>query len=62
MVRIKPAFAERDKKQTSVLQIHGILVWIWIRIRESMPLMPLMDPDPVIFISDLQDANNKLIV
>ncbi len=39
---------------------HGILMWIRIWIRGSMPLW-LMDPDPAIFFIDLQDANKKLI-
>jgi hypothetical protein len=43
-----------------VLWIHDILVWI--RIRGSMPLTygSGSDPDPAIFIIDLQDANKKL--
>jgi hypothetical protein len=40
----------------AVLRIHDILVWI--RIRESMPLMD-PDSDPAIFIIDLQDANKN---
>ncbi len=42
-----------------MLRIHDILVWI--RIRGSMTLT---NPDvyPAIFVSDLQDANKKLIV
>jgi hypothetical protein len=43
-----------------MLRIHDILVWIRIRIRGSMPLTK-MDPDPDVFIIDLQDANKKLI-
>jgi hypothetical protein len=39
----------------AVLRIHDILVWI----RGSMPLQ--RDPDPVIFVIDLQDANKKLV-
>ncbi len=31
---------------------HDILVWTWIRI---------LDPDPAIFVIDLQDASKKLI-
>ncbi len=42
----------------AVFRIHDILVWI--RIRESMPLTN-EDPDPSIFITDLQDADKKLI-
>jgi hypothetical protein len=47
-----------------VLRIHDILVWI--RIRGSMPLTngsadPDVDPDPAIFVTDLQDANKKII-
>ncbi len=34
----------------SVFRIHDVLVWIRIRI---------LDPDPSIFVIDLQDANNK---
>jgi hypothetical protein len=47
----------------AVLRIHDILVWIRIRIRGSMPLIndPDADPDPSLFITDLQDANKKLI-
>ncbi len=41
----------------AVFRIHDILVWI--RIRGSMP--PDADPDPSIFIIDLQDASKKLI-
>jgi hypothetical protein len=36
-----------------VFRIHDILVWI------HMPR--LMDPDPAIFVIDLQEANKKLI-
>jgi hypothetical protein len=43
----------------AVLRIHYILVWI--RIRGSMPLINGPDPDPVIFVIDLQDANRNLI-
>jgi hypothetical protein len=62
-----------SQKQTfeTVLQIHGILVWIRLRIwiRGSTPLImdpdpdldPDADPDPAIFLIDLQDANKKLI-
>jgi hypothetical protein len=43
-----------------VLRIRDILGWI--RIRGSMPLAdPDADPDPAIFVIDLQDANKKLI-
>jgi hypothetical protein len=46
----------------AVFRILDILKWIRIRIRGSMPLMdPNSDPDPSIFIIDLQDANKKLI-
>jgi hypothetical protein len=31
-------------------------IWVWIRIRGSVPL----DPDPAIFVIDLQDAKKKL--
>ncbi len=54
----------------AVFRIHDILVWIRIRICGSMPLMgngsgsedPNLDsdPDPAIFVIDLQDANKKL--
>ncbi len=40
----------------AVLRIHDILVWI--RIRRSMPLTNL---DPPFFVTDLQEANKKLI-
>ncbi len=43
----------------AVFQIHDILMWIRIRIRGVC--LPLMDPDPAIFVIDLQDANKKLI-
>jgi hypothetical protein len=50
----------------AVLRTHDILVWIRIRIRgsECLWLMypdPDSDPDPAIFVIDLQDANMKLI-
>jgi hypothetical protein len=40
------------------------LVWILIRIRGSMPLTngSRSDPDPAIFVSDLQGANKKLFI
>ncbi len=41
-----------------VFRIHDILAWI--RTRGSMPLSNA-DPDPSIFITDLQDANKKVI-
>jgi hypothetical protein len=37
---------------TPVFRIHDILAWIRIRI---------LDPDPAIFVIDLQDANKKLV-
>jgi hypothetical protein len=42
-----------------VLQIHDILVWI--RIRGSMPLTNGfgLDPDPAIFVIDLQDITKN---
>ncbi len=43
----------------AVLRINDIL--LWIRIRGSMPLLMDPDPDPSIFIIDLQDANKNLI-
>ncbi len=42
-----------------MLRIHDILVWI--RIRESMPLTNGSGSDPVIFVTELQDTNKKLI-
>jgi hypothetical protein len=49
-----------------MLQIHDILGWI--RIRGSMPLSNesgsgsrIPDPDPAIFLIDLQDSSKKLI-
>jgi hypothetical protein len=50
-----------DDRQ-AVLRIHDILMWIRIRvwIIGSMPLTNA-DPDPAIFVIDLQDANKKLI-
>ena len=52
-----------------MLRIHDILVWIRIRIGSADPCLELMDPDsdpeadadPAIFVTDLQDANQKLI-
>jgi hypothetical protein len=50
----------------SVLRIHDILGWI--RIRGSMPLtngsgsgswVRILDPDPAIFVIDLQDASKN---
>jgi hypothetical protein len=35
--------------------------WCGIRIRGSMPLTDGPDPEPAIFVFDLQDANKKLI-
>jgi hypothetical protein len=32
-------------------------ILVWIRIRGSMP-----DPDPAIFVNDLQEANKKIII
>ncbi len=43
-----------------MLRIHEIL--IRIRIRGSIPLTNGSDPDPAIFVTDLQDVNNKLLV
>jgi hypothetical protein len=37
------------KKKKAVLRIHNILGWIRI-----------LDPDPAIFVTDLQDASKKL--
>jgi hypothetical protein len=46
-----------------VLRIHDILVRIRFRIPESVLFLmdPDLDPDPAIFVIDLQDANKKLI-
>ncbi len=55
---------------TAVLRIHDILGWI--RIRGSMPLtngsgsgsgswIRILDPDPDIFVIELQDAIKKQI-
>ena len=55
-----------------MLRIHDILGWIRIRILGSMPLTNgsgfgsgsgswILDPDPAIFVIDLQDASKKLI-
>jgi hypothetical protein len=44
-----------------------ILVWIRIRIRGSMPdlwiriRIRILEPDPAIFVTDLQDVSKKLI-
>ncbi len=44
----------------AVLRIHDILGWIRIRIRGSMPLTNGSgDPDPAIFVIDLQDASKN---
>ncbi len=43
----------------AVLRIHEILVRI--RIRGSIPLMDL-DPDPTIFVSDLQDVKKIFLL
>ena len=40
-----------------MLRIHEILVRIWIRGSISLSRL---DPDPAIFVSDLQDVNKKL--
>ncbi len=40
-----------------VLRIPDIIVRI--RIRGSVPLTYIVDPDPAIFVSDLQDGNKK---
>ncbi len=47
------------RARKAVLRIHDILVLI--RIRRAMPLTKKQDPDPVFFVIDLQDANQKLI-
>ncbi len=59
------------KRQDLVLGSHAVMrihaVFVWIRIRGSMPLTngsgsgQGVDPDTSIFIVDLQDANKKLI-
>jgi hypothetical protein len=46
----------------AALRIHDILVWMRIRIRGSMLqrlVEPDANPDPSIFIIDLQDANKN---
>jgi hypothetical protein len=60
-------------KVYAVLRIHDILGWIRIRIRGSMPLTNgsgtgfgsgsgrILDPVPVFFVIDLQDASKNLI-
>jgi hypothetical protein len=63
-------FRKKDKYLINLcflteLRIHDILVWI--RIRGSMPLTNgsgswILDPDPAIFVTDLQDANKKIIL
>ncbi len=42
----------------AVLRIRNILV----QIRIVDPRLWLMDPDPDIFVFDLQDANKKLLI
>jgi hypothetical protein len=48
-----------------MLRIHDILVWIRIRAPDPGSVLLIRDPDPdadpSIFITDLQDANKKLI-
>ncbi len=44
----------------AVFRIQDILVWI--RIHGSITWFMDPDPDPAIFIIDLQDANKKLIL
>ncbi len=44
-----------------VLQIHDNLVWIRIRIRGSMLWLMDPDPDPAIFVRDLEGASKKLM-
>jgi hypothetical protein len=44
----------------TVLRIHDILMWIWIRIRGSMPLTSGSGSE-FEFAIDLQDANKKLV-
>jgi hypothetical protein len=51
LIVFRPVFRIRD-------------IFVWIRIRGSMPLTimyPYFDPDPAIFVIDLQDASKKLI-
>ncbi len=43
--------------QPSVLLIHDI--FMWIGSGSADPSLWLMDPDPVIFVIDLQDVNKK---
>jgi hypothetical protein len=52
----------------AVLRVHDILGWIRIRILGSMPLtngsgswIRVLDPDPALFVIDLQDVSKKLI-
>jgi hypothetical protein len=45
----------------AVFRIFDILVRIRIRILGSVPLTNPY-PDPALFISDLQDANNKIML
>jgi hypothetical protein len=48
-----------------VFRIHDILVWIRIRGSMSLTIMdpdPNADPDPAIFVIDLQGANKKLFL
>jgi hypothetical protein len=54
------SFLSRILGLRTVFRIHYILVWI--RIPGSAdPCLWLMDPDPAIFVTDLQGANKKLI-
>ncbi len=53
--QFSPWFSPVSNK--TVLWIHDILVWI--RIRGSVPLKIVLDPNPAIFILDLQDANEN---
>jgi hypothetical protein len=46
-------------------QWSGSMTLVWIRIRGSMPLNMVnidSDPDPAIFVIELQDANKKIFV
>ena len=45
----------------AVSRIHDILVTFWCESGSADPCLWLTDPDPAIFITDLQDDNKKQI-
>ncbi len=45
----------------AVLRIHDIMVWIRLADPCLWLMGPDVDPDPAIFVIDLQETNKKLI-